>query len=424
MKRNNNFFQVLAIPGFRFLWLGQIGAQFATNMMLFVLAIRAYQITGPNAAVSGLFLAYSIPALIFGMLAGVAVDRLDKRSVLSITSIIRAVLVLGLLFFIRNLVVIYVIAFINAVITQFYVPAEAPLIPRLVPGRLLVSANSVFSFTFYSSMSLGFIFAGPALRLFGSHLTFFLISIIYLLAAASTAKIPVQEENVQGLTRALSHDFLYLVRRTIESLREGLAAVSHSRALAEAIFLLSGTQVVLAILGTLGPGFADRVLEIDVRDVSLIILGPAVVGILLGALWIGTYGFRFKSAVLINIGVTSGGILLLLISWLLRLERGTWASWLFNHNVVIPLSLLLFFLLGVANSLLDVPANSILQQKAEGAMRGRMYGILTAAVGGIGILPVAIGGVLADAVGVGKVIMGLGAIILAYGVYRIRYNTT
>jgi len=389
-----------------------------------VLAIRAYQITGTNTAVSGLFLAYSIPSLIFGMLAGVAVDRLDKRSVLSVTSIIRAVLVLGLLFFIRNLVVIYVIAFINAVITQFYVPAEAPLIPRLVPGRLLVSANSVFSFTFYSSMSLGFIFAGPALRLFGSHLTFFLISIIYLLAAASTAKIPVQEENVQGLTRALSHDFLYLVRRTIESLREGLAAVSHSRALAEAIFLLSGTQVVLAILGTLGPGFADRVLEIDVRDVSLIILGPAVVGILLGALWIGTYGFRFKSAVLINIGVTSGGILLLLISWLLRLERGTWASWLFNHNVVIPLSLLLFFLLGVANSLLDVPANSILQQKAEGAMRGRMYGILTAAVGGIGILPVAIGGVLADAVGVGKVIMGLGAIILAYGVYRIRYNTT
>ncbi len=424
MKRNNNFFQVLATPGFRFLWLGQIGAQFATNMMLFVLAIRAYQITGTNTAVSGLFLAYSIPSLIFGMLAGVAVDRLDKRSVLSVTSIIRAVLVLGLLFFIRNLVVIYVIAFINAVITQFYVPAEAPLIPRLVPGRLLVSANSVFSFTFYSSMSLGFIFAGPALRLFGSHLTFFLISIIYLLAAASTAKIPVQEENVQGLTRALSHDFLYLVRRTIESLREGLAAVSHSRALAEAIFLLSGTQVVLAILGTLGPGFADRVLEIDVRDVSLIILGPAVVGILLGALWIGTYGFRFKSAVLINIGVTSGGILLLLISWLLRLERGTWASWLFNHNVVIPLSLLLFFLLGVANSLLDVPANSILQQKAEGAMRGRMYGILTAAVGGIGILPVAIGGVLADAVGVGKVIMGLGAIILAYGVYRIRYNTT
>ncbi len=422
MKRNNNFFQVLATPGFRFLWLGQIGAQFATNMMLFVLAIRAYQITGTNTAVSGLFLAYSIPSLIFGMLAGVAVDRLDKRSVLSVTSIIRAVLVLGLLFFTRNLVAIYTIAFINAVITQFYVPAEAPLIPRLVPGRLLVSANSVFSFTFYSSMSLGFIFAGPALRLFGSHLTFFLISIIYLLAAASTAKIPVQEENVQGLTRALSHDFLYLVRRTIQSLSEGLTAVSHSRPLAEAIFLLSGTQVVLAILGTLGPGFADRVLEIDVRDVSLIILGPAVVGILLGAVWIGTYGFRFKSKTLINIGVTSGGILLLLISWLLRLERGTWASWLFNHNVIIPLSLLLFFLLGVANSLLDVPANSILQQKAEGAMRGRMYGILTAAVGGVGILPVAIGGVLADSVGVGKVIMGLGAIILAYGVYRIRYN--
>jgi len=412
---------VLAIPGFRFLWLGQIGAQFATNMMLFVLAIRAYQITGTNMAVSGLFLAYSIPSLIFGMLAGVAVDRLDKRSVLSITSIIRAVLVLGLLFFSHNLVAIYAIAFINAIITQFYVPAEAPLIPRLVPERLLVSANSVFSFTFYSSMSLGFIFAGPALRLFGSHLTFFLISIIYLLAAASTARIAVQEENVQGLTRALSHNFLYLVRRTIQSLQEGLAAVFHSRSLSEAILLLSGTQVVLAILGTLGPGFADRVLEIDVRDVSVIVLGPAVVGILLGALWIGAYGFRFKNTTLINTGVMSAGVILVLISWMLRLERG---SSLFSHAVVIPLALFLFFLLGLANSLLDVPANSILQKKAEGAMRGRIYGILVAVVGGVGILPVAIGGVLADTIGVGKVLMGVGIIISAYGVYRIRYNKT
>ena len=58
--------------------------------------------------------------------------------------------------------------------------------------------------------------------------------------------------------------------------------------------------------------------------------------------------------------------------------------------------------------MLDVPANSILQKEAEGDMRGRVYGVLGAFVGGVGILPVMIGGVLADFVGVGKVIFLLG----------------
>ncbi len=420
--REHNFVQVLRTQ-FRYLWLGQIGAQFATNMMLFVLAIRAYQITGTNTAVSGLYLAYGIPSLVFGMLAGVIVDHLDKRAVLSVTSIIRAILVMGLLFFSHNLIAVYVIAFINAVITQFYVPAEAPLIPRLVSNKLLVSANSLFSFTFYSSMSMGFILAGPILRIMGARNTFLFISGCYLLAAFSTSRISAQEEHVAGLARALSHTISYLIRRTMTSLREGLSEVAHSPKLSEAILLLSGTQVVLAILGTLGPGFADRVLEIDVRDASIIILAPAVAGILLGTLWIGSYGYRFKQTFLINTGVASAGIILMLISLVLRLERHGPTSFLFSQSVIIPLSLLLFFLLGAANSLLDVPANSILQQEATGAMRGRIYGILTAAIGGIGILPVVAGGILADTIGVGKVLLGVGVIIAGYGVFRIRYNT-
>lgn len=421
--RQHNFIQVLSTE-FKYLWLGQIGAQFATNMMLFILAIRAYQITGTNTAVSGLFLAYGIPSLVFGMLAGVFVDHLDKRAVLSVTSIVRAVLVMGLLFFSHNLVAVYVLAFINAVITQFYVPAEAPLIPRMVPDRLLVSANSLFSFTFYSSTSMGFILAGPMLRFVGPRYSFIFISLCYLVAAASTARISAQEEKVAGLARALKHNVTYLIGRTVSSLKEGLSEVAHSPKLAEAIFLLSGTQVVLAILGTLGPGFADRVLEIDVRDASVIILAPAVAGILLGTLWIGSYGYRFKSTHLINAGVTGAGVMLMLISALLRLERHGPTSWIFSQTVIIPLGLLLFFLLGVANSLLDVPANSTLQKQASGAMRGRIYGILTAAVGGIGILPVVAGGILADSIGVGKVLLGIGAMIAGYGMFRIRYTRT
>jgi len=88
----------------------------------------------------------------------------------------------------------------------------------------------------------------------------------------------------------------------------------------------------------------------------------------------------------------------------------------------LPVTMLLFFLLGFANSLLDVPANSLLQEEAKGSMRGRVYGMLTSTIGGAGLLPVILGGILADFAGVGMVIFGLGCIILLYGIYRMKYN--
>jgi hypothetical protein len=72
--------------------------------------------------------------------------------------------------------------------------------------------------------------------------------------------------------------------------------------------------------------------------------------------------------------------------------------------------------------MLDVPANSMLQRESDGVLRGRVYGMLTASVGGVGMLPVVVGGYLADTIGVGKVIFFLGLCISLYGIVRIRYT--
>lgn len=410
---------VLSYRLFRYLWFGQIASQLALNMLIFVLALVVYQATGSNAAVSGLFLAYGIPAVFFGMVAGAVVDRLDKRFILMSCDITRAILV-GILFFAtRHIGVIYVFVFLNAFINQLYVPAEAPTIPRLVPEKNLVSANSLFSFTYYSSMALGFILAGPVLRILGSQSLLF-VSGLFLLASLFASRLPKEEEGMEKLTRILRYKALYIFQRMLTDLQEGLRYVANQPTLSDALFLLTGTQVILAMLGTLGPGFADRVLGIDVRDASLVIVGPTVVGIILGALWVGSYGFRIPAERLIRTGIVSAGALLMGIAASVTVARWGWFG--LPRWVVLPFSFLLFFLLGVANSLLDVPANSLLQKEAAGDMRGRVYGMLAAAVGGLGMLPVVVGGVLADVVGVGKVIFLLGAVVLAYGLWRVRYN--
>ncbi|MEK7141164.1 MAG: MFS transporter [Patescibacteria group bacterium] len=413
---------VLGILPFRTLWAAQLCSQLGFAMLLFVLALRVYQLTASNTAVSVLFLTFGVPAVLFGMAAGAIVDHLDKRIVLVAADLSRALLVLAFFIFPGVLPVLYGVSFVTAVITQFYVPSEAPTIPRLVPPELLVTANSLFAFTYYSSLGVGSIVAGPVLRLFGPHAVFILISVLFALAAWFAWRLPKEVGKQSQLPRPTFSKCIHIIRQIAVSMREGWAYVKKSPAIAEALLLLTGTQIVLALLGTLGPGFADRVLGIDVRDASILITGPAVFGIILGSLWVGTVGSRIPPRKLIQFGITAAGIFLILIAITVRLKSVALFAWFYVDAVILPIEFLLFFLLGVANSMLDVPANSMLQKEAEGDMRSRVYGMLTAAVGGVGMLPIVLTGLLADVIGAGKVIFSLGIIISLYGAWKMRYT--
>lgn len=416
------FADVLALSAFRSLWFGQICSQLAGNTLLFVLGLRVYQTTGSNTAVSGLFLVYGLAAFFFGMAGGTIVDKFDKRLILMFCDLLRAIGVFGFLLFPGQIIATYFLMFIHATVTQLYVPAEAPTIPRLVPPQYLMAANSLFSFTYFSSLALGSILAGPLLRLFGPTGIFFFLAFLFIIAAINVGKIPKEESLATVFIRLRGMKVDYIVKRVFTNAKAGIEYVLKSKTLCEALMLLAGTQVVLAILGTLGPGFADKMLEIDIRDASLIITGPAVLGILFGALWVGSVGSRINPEDLIKNGILWSGIILLIISFLVRLKFFPIVANLFHEGFLLPIILVLFFLLGVANSFLDVPANSILQKTAVGEMRGRVYGMLTAAVGGIGIFPVVLGGIMADAMGAGSVIFFLGLLIIGLAWYRLRYN--
>jgi MFS family permease len=413
---------VLSIPAFRSLWIGQLCSNLAVTTTMFVLALRIYQMTGSSTAVSALYLTFGVPALLFGLSAGAIVDHFDKRTILIVAHVSRATLAVLFLFAFRNVVFVYAVAFLYAFITQFATPSEAPTIPRLVGKQDLVTANSIFSFTFYSALAIGSLLAGPTLRFFGPSGVFVFLSTTFLLGAASVWQIPKEEKKRSISSFVGRYSLFLLMSKVLRSMAEGIEYVKTRANLLDALILLMGTQVTLAMLATLGPAFADRLLEVDVHDASLFLVGPTVFGILIGALWVGNKGYRLGTKKLIQRGVIGAGVLLLIIATTVRLKHmiifgGNAGSLLF-----FALVFGLFFSLGFANSLLDVPANTTLQKEAEGDMRGRVYGLLTAVVGGIGILPVLVGGVLADVVGVGKVIFLLGLVITGYGMWRVRYN--
>jgi len=416
------FLSVLSHRTFLYLWLSQIFSQFAANITLFVLGLIVYKNTGSNTAVSGLFMAYGVPSVLFGLLAGTAVDYIDKRIIILYSCLIRAVFVLGLLLTSQYIAFVYVLLFLNAAVTQFFVPAEATMIPKLVPAKHLVSANSLFSFAYYGSIAIGFIAAGPILKYFGQYVSLLFLAGLFIFSWWISLKLPVSSDDTKLWKKIRMLNIVGVLTKLSNSLKEGIAYVRHSAVLFDSVLLLTGTQIIIAMLSTLGPGFADKVLGIDVTDASIFIIGPVIVGILLGAFWVGNRGYIYPSSKLMNTGIVGAGTVLGIISVTVYLKRYAGLDFLFSDWIIVPLEVFLFFLLGVFNSFLDVPANSILQKEAQGDMRGRVYGVLGAFVGGVGILPVMIGGVLADVVGVGKVIFLLGLSIAIYGIFRIRYN--
>src|SRR3990167_4266810 len=163
----NAYINVLKNLHFRHLWLGQITSQISLNMLFFVLAIRVYSVTGSNTAVSFMLLSFGIPAVFFGIIAGGIVDYYDNRLVMLFSNITRAVLLFSFFIFESNLFMLYILSVFVSIVTQLFIPAEAPSIPELVKPDEILTANSLFTISYYLSTVLGFLLAGPMIKILG-----------------------------------------------------------------------------------------------------------------------------------------------------------------------------------------------------------------------------------------------------------------
>ena len=132
---------VLANPRFMALFLSQILTQVGGNMVLFGLTIKVSDLTDSATSVSILLLTFLVPAVVFGAVAGVFVDRYDRRKILIATNVARGLLFLPLIWLDSQLVLIYVITAIVATLTTFFAPAESAMIPIVVPRSQLLAAN-------------------------------------------------------------------------------------------------------------------------------------------------------------------------------------------------------------------------------------------------------------------------------------------
>lgn len=409
--------RVLANRKFLALFLSQILTQVGGNMVLFALTVQVYSLTRSSTSVSVLLLTFLVPAVIFGAVAGVYVDRFDRRMMLVATNLLRGAAFLVLVFFDENLVVLYLLTIVVATLTTFFGPAEAAMIPIVVEKRQLITANGVFIFTLQASFVAGFAILGPLFSsLLGTQLLILVVAALYGLAGALCWILPTSDpraaphragEAINEAERA--------VAATLSQLREGLSYIGENRGIFWSLSYLAITASLVGVMGVLGPDFAVTVLGLS-EDGFVIVILPLGVGLVVGILALNVYGKFFPRQRIIELGLVALGVSLLILALAQRVGGPFLTGPIVSLLTVV---VVVAFTAGVSYALVAVPAQTQLQEELPSEVRGRVFGVLNMLVSLASLGPIVVVGPLADVVGTPAVLAASAALVIVTGMVSV-----
>jgi MFS family permease len=189
--------------GFRHLWLGQVVSQMGDWFDTIALYTIILNLTGSARNVGLLMVARFVPSFLVGPLSGVVADRFSRRSIMILSDLLRAVVVLGFLFVRRadQLWIIYVITVLQLGFSTFFEPAKTAAIPSIVSDRELVPANAISSVTWSAMLTLGAVIGGVVTGMFGTNVAFVLDSLSFVASAAFIASIRFPKREPREKTR-------------------------------------------------------------------------------------------------------------------------------------------------------------------------------------------------------------------------------
>ena len=410
---------------FLLLWLSQLATQVGGNMVLYGLTVLVYGSTDSNSAVSILILTFLAPAVIFSALAGVYVDRFDRRLVLVATNLIRAALFVALAVFDANILLVFVLNTLVSVATTFFAPAELSMIPIVVPRRQLTAATGIFTLTLNAAFAIGFTVLGPlVVSVFSPTILIVVVAVLYLVAAGFCWTLPPAPPGTMPHDAAL-HEAEEAVGSFVQQFREGIAYVRAHPIVRWALLYLGIAASIVGILGVLGPGFAEEVLGLTEKDFVVVVL-PLGVGVVTGALVVARVQGMIARRRLIEIGLIVLGVCLVLLSiaapiaeFVGRLDSAAPGPDLSGFVSVLTVVVAIAFVAGIGYAAVAIPAQTELQEEIPQAVRGRVFGILNMLVSVGSLLPIVIVGPISDTLGTMPVILFAATVILLVGILSV-----
>ena len=344
-------------PSFRNLWYGQVISELGNWVNSIALYALILQLTGSGMAMAAAMMAKLLPMVIISPFAGVVIDRMDRRTVLIASDILRCFTVLCFLIVEsrEDLWLVYALTLFEVALTGFFEPARSAILPSIVKKNHLVTANAISGATWSIMLTLGAALGGFVVSLFGVKVAFILDALTYLLSAWFIIKISYP--NTKSEEPIKKNDF-----SGIKGLLEGgRYLISHPIVLALAL-LKSGMAIKGGIM-TLIPLFANRLWS-DPAAVSVAVgimfssrgIGSAIGPILIRK-WLGESPKILQGSILAAFFL--GSLALLAFSF----SKNLWLT-----SLCIGLS-------GMFGSIVWVFSTALIHLEADRQFLGRIFGI-------------------------------------------------
>ena len=385
---------LLKVRDLRWLWTAQAISQIGEGLNKVALLYLVYHLTQSTLKMTVIGVLETLPPLIVGPLLGVYVDRFPKRRIMMAVDGSRAglALVIPLLYAADalNLIALYVVVFIMALVGTVFGPALSATVPLIVERSQFTAANALVGMTAMMGMLIGPAMSGLGIATVGIQVVLYVSSGTFLLSVLSLSRLRLKGRESQTSQRRSGHTFsnelkeglryVFLKRRTIAGIV--LTALCYSLASSAFVFLL--------------PVLADKVLHVG--------------AMMLGWLW-SAYGAGMVmiSIVLAVSKQRVASIRVLFITGAMLI--GGAASFILSITATPLFSMALVAIIGAGLAAFTPIVWGLLQEMTPDTLRGRIFAIFNTAAMSASMIGMVLFGWVTDRVGPQMSLFGMGVIL-------------
>ena len=266
LKTNRNY---------RFTWTGQVVSEVGDNFNNIAVFSLALANTGSGMVVAGILLSRALPMMLAGPVAGVLLDRLDRKRIMIASDTVRAAIALAFLLGIPRgrTWLLYVLSGMLMFASPFFTAGRASILPAIATKDELHTANSLTQLTQWTTVTIGSFLGGASVTAFGYQIAFLFNAFSFVFSAACISRLRV-ERGFRAERAALSED---RVMRPWHEYTEGLRYMRLSA-------LILG--IALVSVGWASGGGAAQIL-FSLFGEQVFHRGPAGIGVIWGCAGIG-----------------------------------------------------------------------------------------------------------------------------------------
>ncbi len=383
-------FAVFRKRDFSLLWTAQLISTIGSALTDLAAGILIFRLTGSALSVGLMLLATALPSLVVGLIAGVFVDRLDRKRIMLASDIVRALLVLSIPLLVGvHVAFLYLIVILSSTVHQFFDPAQESVLPDIASEEELASANSLMAISQFGSTAVGFAMAGLIAWQFPIEWAFYIDGLTFLASAACVLFVrvrrmpPPEDEASVGLVLA--------------NLRDGITYLWGTPILRSTMLVGLPVFFSIGLWNVLLLPFAVRVLDATEFEYG-IQEALTSVGFVVASLLMSRYADRLREGQWIVVSCVGMG----LVGVLYGLASSIW------------IAIVLVTISGFLNAPASIARKLVLQRNTAREMRGRVFSAFFVSRDLVLVVGIAAAG-LADVIDVRVLVVAASLVLMAAG---------